>query len=74
MDEKSIWNLPKICQANRIIESSGGVQAWTEASHCNPVEFLVTVTETVILHAQQRRRRVPVVILDEDNVFRERER
>lgn len=36
-------------QANRIIEGSGGVQTWTEASHCNLVEFLVTVTETVVL-------------------------
>lgn len=48
-------------QANRIIEGSGGVQTWTEASHCNLVEFLVIVTETVVLLTQQRRR-VPVVI------------
>ena len=33
----------------------------------------LSVTETV-LHAQQRRRRVPFVISDEDSVFRERER
>ena len=63
---KSIWNLPEMYQANRIIESSGDVQTWTEASPCNSVEFLVTVTETVVLLAQQRRRRVPVVIPDED--------
>jgi len=63
-----------MCQANRIIESSGGIQPWTEASHCNSVEFLVTGTETVILLTQQRRKRVPVVIPDEDSVFRERER
>lgn len=49
-------------QANRTIESSGGFQTWTEASHCNSVEFLVAVTETVVLLTQQRRRRVPVVI------------
>ena len=60
-------------QANRIIERSGGLQTWTEASHRNSVEFLVTVTETAVLLTQQQRR-VPVVILDEDSVFRERER
>ena len=69
-----IWNLPEMCQANIIIESSGGVQTWTEASHCNSAEFPVTVAETVVLLAQQRRRRVPVAIPDEDSVFRERER
>lgn len=74
LSEKSIWNLPEICQANRIIERSGGLQTWTEASHRNSVEFLVTVTETVVLLTQRRRRRVPVVIPDEDSVFRERER
>jgi hypothetical protein len=73
LGKKSFWNLPEMCQANRITESSGGVQTWTEASHCNSAEFLVTATETVVLLAQQRRRRVPVVILDEDSVFRERE-
>ena len=74
LGEKSIWNLPEMCQANRIIESSGGVQTWTEASHCNSAEFPVTVAETVVLLAQQRRSQVPVVIPDEDSVFRERER
>ena len=63
-----------MCQANRIIERSGGLQTWTGASHRNSVEFLVTVTETVVLLTQRRRRRVPVVIPDEDGVFRERER
>lgn len=71
LSEKSIRNLPEMCQANRIIERSGRLQTWTEASHCNSVEFLVTATETVVLLTQQRRRRVPVVISDENSVFRE---